>query len=283
MRAADALASAVARLARAGVPEPARDARRLLAHAMGVEAGRLTLVLPEPLDAQAADRFEAALKRREAREPVSQILGHREFYGRRFRVTREVLDPRPETEVLVEWALGRPFGRVLDLGTGSGCLLVTLLAEVPGATGLGVDVSQAALDVARENAAALGVGARAEFRLSDWFETVSGRFDLIVANPPYIAADEVASLAPEVRRHEPRRALTDGADGLTAYRAIAAQAAGFLSPGGALGVEIGAGQGEAVAGLFIAAGLAEVRVIPDLDGRDRVVTARAAGGGPALA
>ncbi|TNF18820.1 MAG: peptide chain release factor N(5)-glutamine methyltransferase [Rhodobacteraceae bacterium] len=256
-----------------GIDGAGRDARRLLAHALGVEAGRLTLVLPEEVESTAAARFEALIARRAAREPVSHLTGRRAFYGREFEVTRDVLDPRPETETLIEAALAQPFERVLDLGTGSGCILLTLLAETQGAWGLGVDISDAALDVAARNRAALGLGDCALLRRSDWYGTVTGTFDLIVANPPYIAADEVADLAPELS-HEPRLALTDEADGLSAYRKITAGARRHLERDGRLLVEIGWQQGAAVAGLMARAGLAEIIVIADLDGRDRVVTAR---------
>lgn len=274
MRAADALRAAVPRLAAAGIDEAARDARRLLAHAMAIDPARLTLHLPDPLPPEAAARFEAALAARLARQPVGQIVGERLFWGRRFRVTRDTLDPRPETEGLIEAALAEPFATVLDLGTGTGCIAVTLLAERPAAHGIATDLSPAALAVAAENAAALGVASRLELRLSDWFAAVPERVDLILSNPPYIAADEMAALAPEVRLWEPHLALSPGGDGLDAYRAIARGAPAHLRPGGRLLLEIGAAQGRAVAGLVEAAGLARVSVLPDLDGRDRLVSAR---------
>ncbi|MWP36815.1 peptide chain release factor N(5)-glutamine methyltransferase [Rhodobacter sphaeroides] len=274
MRAADALRAAVPRLAAAGIDEAARDARRLLAHAMAIDPARLTLHLPDPLPPEADARFEAALAARVARQPVGQIVGERLFWGRRFRVTRDTLDPRPETEGLIEAALAEPFATVLDLGTGTGCIAVTLLAERPAAHGIATDLSPAALAVAAENAAALGVASRLELRLSDWFAAVPERVDLILSNPPYIAADEMAALAPEVRLWEPHLALSPGGDGLDAYRAIARGAPAHLRPGGRLLLEIGAAQGRAVAGLVEAAGLARVSVLPDLDGRDRLLSAR---------
>jgi release factor glutamine methyltransferase len=272
---AEALRAAIPRLQAAGVEAPARDARLLLAHATGIAPDRLTLQLADPLGPEAAARFEVAVSARAARQPVSQITGRRLFWGRPFRVSRDTLDPRPETEGLVEAALETPFATVLDLGTGTGAILLTLLAERPAATGLGTDLSEPALAVAAENAAALGLGARAAFRRADWFEGVPERFDLIVSNPPYIAEAELAGLAPEVRAWEPRQALTPGGDGLDAYRAIAAGARAHLTPGGRLIVEIGAGQGAAVAGLVAAAGLEDPVLRADLEGRDRVVLARA--------
>jgi release factor glutamine methyltransferase len=273
---APVLRDAVARLAAAGVPDAPRDARLLLAHALGLAPDRLTLHLADAPDPAAAGRFAALIAARAARAPVSHLTGQRLFWGRSFRVTPDVLDPRPETETLVALALGEPFARVLDLGTGSGCILLSLLADRPGATGLGADLSADALAVAQDNAARLGVQDRAAFIRSDWCAAVTGRFDLIVSNPPYIAAAEMPGLSPEVLGHEPHLALTDGADGLTAYRAISAQAQGHLAPGGRLMVETGPTQGAAVAALFAAAGLADIRIHPDLDQRDRVVSARLA-------
>lgn len=267
-----ALLAAAARLAAAGVVQPATDARRLLAHAMGIPPERLTLHLAEAIDTDAEYRFERMLAARGARQPVSQIIGFRGFWGRDFLVTRDVLDPRPETETLIAEALERPFDRVLDLGTGSGAILITLLAERPAASGTGVDVSAAALAVARDNADRLGVSARATLLQSDWFEAISGPYDLIVANPPYISETEMESLAPEVRDWEPHVALTPGGDGLGAYRAITAGALRHLAEGGRMIVEIGPSQGIAVARLFRAAGLTDIRVHPDLDGRDRIVS-----------
>ena len=268
---ATALRAGIQRLAEAGVPDPARDARLLLAHAWGVAPDRLTLSLPDPLPDDAALRFDAALARRAARVPVSQIIGYRAFWGRDFIVTPDVLDPRPETETLIALALGCPFARLLDLGTGSGAIAVTLLAERPQARGVATDLSPAALTVAARNAAALGVGDRLALHHADWFDGITGTFDLIVSNPPYIDAAEVESLSPEVRVHEPRMALTPGPDGLAPYRVLAAQAPAHLAPGGRLIVEIGPTQGAAVAGFLRDAGFSAVSVHTDLDGRDRCV------------
>jgi release factor glutamine methyltransferase len=275
MTVTEALALGAARLRAAGIEGAARDARRLLAGAMGVAAGRLGAMGPEAVPAAAERRFGEMLEARAARRPVARILGRRAFWGRDFAVTDAVLDPRPETEVLLAAALEEPARRLLDLGTGSGILAVSLLAEWPGARGVATDISAAALEVARRNAAAHGVAGRLELLESDWFARVAGRFDLIVSNPPYIAAAELPALAPEVRRHDPPEALSPGGDGLGAYRAIAAGARGHLRPGGRLLVEIGPAQAAAVAALFSAAGLEGVAVRPDLDGRERVVMAKA--------
>ena len=277
-RANDLLAAATRRLIEAGVPDAAQDARRLLSHAAGVEPGRLTLMLGEPLADIAKAEFDALIARRAARQPVAQIVGRRAFYGRDYAVTPDVLDPRPETEILVEAALAEPFGHVLDLGTGSGCILLTLLAEVPDALGIGVDVSAAAVSVARRNSEALGLAERAHFQMSDWASTVEGVFDLIVSNPPYIPRALHAELAPEVRDHEPSLALTDGADGLMCYRAIFSSIGPLLAEGGRVLVEIGPDQAEDVVAIAAIRGFEAIAVVPDLDGRERVVVARPASG-----
>lgn len=269
----DVLSMGAGELRAAGIEEAMHDARRLMAGAMGVEAGRLTLIERDEVAPVAMATFHDSVRRRCEGEPVSHILGWREFYGRRFEVTRDVLDPRPETEGLIAEALRAPFEDVLDLGTGTGCILVTLLAERSRATGVGADVSPSALAVAERNADRLGAGARCTLIHSDWFTYVTGTFDLIVSNPPYIAASEMEGLSREVS-FEPHMALTDEADGLSAYRVIAAGAGAHLAPQGRLLVEIGWQQGAAVAEMFKAAGFAEVRVLPDLDGRDRVVAGR---------
>ncbi|MCT8160612.1 peptide chain release factor N(5)-glutamine methyltransferase [Pseudoruegeria sp. SHC-113] len=269
-----ALVAATRRLSEAGIPGAATDARTLLAHVLGVARGRLTLLGPDPLTEAQVAAYDALLKGRLARRPVSHLTGTRQFWGRSFRVTPDVLDPRPETEDLVALALQEPFTRVLDLGTGSGCILLSVLAERPQATGLGVDASEAALTVAQGNAQALGLTDRASFRLSDWFSHVEGRFDLILSNPPYITQAEMAELAPEVAGHEPHMALTPGGDGLSPYRIICAQAAAYLAPGGRVIFEIGHLQGAAVAALMRGAGFDAVTIAQDLSGKDRNVLGR---------
>ena len=275
-----AVAAATRRLAAAGVADPPGDARRLCRWAAGLTGAGLAAGIDEMPAAQESVRFEAAIAARARRVPVAQITGLREFLGRRFRVTPDVLDPRPETETLVMAALERPAARVLDLGTGSGCILLSLLADWPDAEGTGTDASPAALAVARENAASLGLAGRARFVEADWCAGLSGAFDLVVSNPPYIAEAEIADLAPEPRLHEPRMALTPGGDGLGACRAIAAGLARLLAPGARVLIETGPGQTGAVAALLAAAGLEPEGVRCDLDGRGRVVTARVPAGNP---
>lgn len=273
MTGAQALYAATRALAAVGIADPGRDARRLFSHALRIEPGRLTLVLPDPLDPAAQAAFDALIARRCQREPVSHLTGTRAFYGRDFIVNGAVLDPRPETETLIEAALSLPFDRVLDLGTGSGCILLTLLAEMPGATGLGIDISAAACEVAAQNANALNLTQRAQFQLGNWHAGPLGEYDLIVANPPYIALSEMAGLSPEVRLWEPRAALTDEGDGLGAYRAILNGITQHMTEGGRLLMEIGPTQAEEVSVLVLTAGFSMVDVIQDLDGRDRIVMA----------
>ncbi|CUH80133.1 peptide chain release factor N(5)-glutamine methyltransferase [Tropicibacter naphthalenivorans] len=274
MRASELLAKGTQTLAQAGVPDAGRDARRLMAHVLKVPPGRLTLFLPEPIDPDLSVIFNAMVERRAERVPVSHLTGRRQFYGREFLVTPEVLDPRPETETLIEAALAEPFASVLDLGTGSGCILLTLLAEREGAIGVGIDLSAGALNVAFWNRNALKLEQRAALEQGSWYAPLIGtdeQFDLIVSNPPYIAAEEMADLSPEVRDYEPRMALTDEGDGLSCYRLIVAGALAYLAPQGRLMVEIGPTQGAAVREMMSQAGLGDLRIIPDLDGRDRVV------------
>ncbi|MCR9146969.1 MAG: peptide chain release factor N(5)-glutamine methyltransferase [Rhodobacteraceae bacterium] len=264
------LAQATARLKTAGVDDPARDARALVAMAAGIAPDRLSLALQDMAGAQVAGHLATLVELRAARRPMAQILGRRAFYRHEFRVTADVLDPRPDTETLVEAALTAPFAHVLDLGTGSGCILLSLLAARPMASGVGTDLSPAALDVAHDNAARLGLTERCLLVHGDWYSPVEGRFDLIVSNPPYIAAAEMPGLAPDLS-HEPRMALTDEGDGLSAYRVIVPGAGAHLRAGGRLMVETGWQQGAAVAELFTDAGFDTVKLLPDLAGRDRVV------------
>lgn len=253
-----------------GIDSAALDARLIVAKVLGIDKSRLTLHLRDQWnDDQMEDAIILAGQRSD-HTPMSHILGYREFYGRRFEVNSDVLDPRPETETLIAEALSKPFSELLDLGTGSGAIAVTLVAERPAATGIATDLSPCALEVAGRNADTHGVSPRLHFEESDWFSAVGGTFDLIVSNPPYIALDEMPSLAPELS-YEPRMALTDEADGLTAYRKIAAGVPAHLNTNGWLMVEIGWQQGPDVAALFEHAGLTNVAIKPDLDGRDRVV------------
>lgn len=272
---AAALIAATAQLARAGTADPGRDARLLMASALGIAPDRMLLVAQDSLNAEARSRFARMIDARARFQPVAQIRGHRAFWGRDFQVTSDVLDPRPETETLIARALnGPPPRNLLDLGTGSGVILVTLLAEWPDARGVGTDISPAALAVAARNAARHGVEPRAMLLAADWGQGVMGTFDLVVSNPPYIPEPEVVRLAPDVRDWEPRLALTPGPTGLESYAHIAAALDGLLVLGGRALLEIGAQQGAAVMALFRAAGFADVALHRDLDGRDCVVSMR---------
>ncbi|MEM9496765.1 MAG: peptide chain release factor N(5)-glutamine methyltransferase [Pseudomonadota bacterium] len=266
----DCLAQATADLAAAGIDAAPREARMILAHALKLPQGRIILELGKRVGEEVSDDIDGMIARRLMREPLAYILGKRAFYNHEYRVTRDVLDPRPETETLVRAALEVPFDHVLDLGTGSGCILISLLAARQRAAGIGTDISPEALAIAAENAEAQGLGHRAMFLESDWFDAVEGRYDLIVSNPPYVSRDEMTGLAPELA-FEPRQALTDEGDGLSAYRTIVPAARAYLRPGAQLMVEIGWQQGDTVATLFREAGFEQVTVLPDLDGRDRVV------------
>jgi len=269
---------------RRGIEAARLEADLLLAHALGVKRIALFLDPERPLDARELAAIRALVERRRAREPIAYILGQREFYGRAFKTTRDVLVPRPDTETLVDEARAflrerAPEGRVLDLCTGSGAIAVTLAAECPGREVVASDVSAAALAVARENAASLGVEARTTFREGDLFAVLDAdeRFACVTVNPPYIAAAEIETLAADVRDFEPRLALDAGADALSFYRRIAREVGARLVTGGAVFLEVGIGQAVEVAALLADAGLAEVRTTRDLAGIERVVSATQAG------
>ncbi len=264
------------RLAAAGVESPVIDGRLLVEAAAGASRAEIIADPHRALTADQAGVLEAYLARRERREPISHILGVKGFWKIMLRVTPDVLTPRPDTETLLDVVLPDISAErrisVLDLGVGSGAILLAILAERPHAIGLGVDVSEEALAVARENAANLGLASRVALLRGDWAGGLAAdNFDLVVANPPYVATGDLAALAPEVRDHEPRLALDGGADGLAAYRVLAPQILRVLRPGGAFAVEIGAGQRAGVEDLFRQAGARRLRVTPDLAGHDRVV------------
>ncbi|HYD14918.1 MAG TPA: peptide chain release factor N(5)-glutamine methyltransferase [Hyphomicrobium sp.] len=277
----EAIALVMRELAAAGIDGPGRDARLLLLGALNITGTDLLRAPERRLSEDEAERLGGFIRRRIAREPVSRILGERGFYGRTFRVTPATLDPRPCTETVVEAALEiaeregwreRPI-RILDVGTGSGALLVTLLAELPLATGVGTDISDAALEAARENAERLGVGARAVFLNRRSLDGVEGPFDMLVSNPPYIPSGDIAGLEPEVREFDPAGALDGGADGLDIYRELAAGLPHLVPAGWAL-LEVGAGQAKDVESAFRAAGgaaVAQVRTWMDLGQHERCV------------
>ncbi len=276
MNLVQAWSQAKKQLEAAGIAGPVIDARLLVEAA--ADATRTDIVTDpyRPLTPEQEARLADYLARREKREPVSHILGRKGFWKIMLRVTPDVLTPRPDTETVVEVAL-REFPEnapwsILDLGVGSGAILLALLAERPAAKGLGIDASKDALAVARDNAAALGLAGRTALLRGDWTAGLGDEaFDLVVSNPPYIASDVLETLEPEVKDYEPRLALEGGPDGLDAYRILASEILRVLKPGGRFAVEIGYDQKDAVEALFQAAGAADVRTIRDLSDRDRVV------------
>jgi release factor glutamine methyltransferase len=268
-----------------GIETPELDARLIVGHALGLDHAALTAASRRVLTTAEADALLALQARRLAREPVARILGRKEFWGLPFKLNGETLVPRPETETVVEAALAALAAiddedrrshalRIADLGTGSGALLLALLSELPSACGIGTDISAGALGCARDNAAALGLAGRAAFVACDYASALEGPIDLLVANPPYVARDDIAALPGEVRDFDPRRALDGGPDGLDGYRAIAADARRLLAPAGVLVLELGFGQLSAVTSLLPAAGLAPAAMRQDLAGVVRALVIR---------
>jgi release factor glutamine methyltransferase len=281
LRLGDALRRATADLYRAGIEGAGNDARRLLSAALGWSAAQVLAHPERPLSAAQIESFGRSIARRVAREPVSRILGEREFYGRTFGISPATLDPRADSETLIDAALAlvalegwqaQPV-RILDVGTGSGCLLLTLLAELPAALGVGTDVSVAALKVARANAERLGLARRAHWLCGDVLEALRGSFHILIANPPYIPRRQIAQVEPEVRDHDPALALDGGEDGLNCFRRLIAKA-GEVVADGWLVLEIGHDQADDVAALLAAKGLGNIRVHRDVAGRRRCVAVR---------
>lgn len=275
MRWDEAVACMRRSFAEAGIDGAALDARLLAAEVLRTDAAGLLLRADARLDPADSRLLASHARRRLAGEPVGRILGRREFWGLPFRLGPETLEPRPDTETVVEAALeligDRP-ARILDLGTGTGCILIALLHTLPGSWGLGVDRSSSAAAMARANARANGVGGRATFLCGDWAASLAGRFDLVVSNPPYITSEAMGVLDREVRDHDPAHALAGGPDGLDAYRDILAQLPRLLADGGGAVLEIGFDQAGALRDLAAAAGLDLRQVRRDLGGRDRAVT-----------
>ncbi len=274
---AGAVAAAATRLAEAGIPDARHEARLLAIEATGFAP---TTLIAEPRRSVAgaqADRLAALVARRAAREPLSRVVGWREFWSLRFALTADTLDPRPDSETLVAAALetaretggrDRPLS-VLDLGTGSGCLLLALLSELPLATGLGIDISEGAVAAAEANARSLGLAGRARFARGDWGRGLAGQFDLVFCNPPYIPAGEIADLEPEVARFDPLLSLAGGPDGLAAYRRLAVDLPQALARDGRAFLEVGAGQADAVETILAAGGLRPMGRRCDLANRPR--------------
>lgn len=274
------LAAARARLATGEIETPDLDARVLLRHAFGLSDVALITDGDASASAEDAARLADFLDRRLAGEPVARVLGRREFWGMDFDLSPQTLVPRPDTEILVEAVLDaigdrNEASRIVDFGTGTGCILVALLAELPHARGTGVDISAEAVATACGNAARLGVGARAQFLLGNWGEGLSEPFDVVVSNPPYLRDEELANLSREVREHDPARALVSGPEGLEAYRHVVADARRLLVPGGLLALELGIGQEDAVRAIAVEAGfLVGGPARRDLGGISRAFLAR---------
>ncbi len=283
-----ALHAATVLLRRAGIAEtPRLDARLLAASVLDCVPGALLTRGDRLLSAGEAEALARLVARRAAREPVSRILSRRGFWTFELDLGPETLDPRPDTEVLVQAALdavadlerirGRPLERLVDLGTGTGCVLLALLTECPSAVGVGVDISPGAAAVALRNARTLGLAERALICVGDWMAAVAGPVDLVVSNPPYIPAGEIPGLEPEVSRFDPWRALDGGADGLDIYRHLAREIPPKLTSGGVLAVEIGAGQGDDVKRILAKGGLCLYDQRQDLTGEERCIVARKSG------
>ncbi|NWJ23421.1 peptide chain release factor N(5)-glutamine methyltransferase [Rhizobium sp. RM] len=278
----NAVAAAKRRLEDAGVNDALLDARMLIGEAIGFSLTDFVLKAGRLVGADEAERIAAMIERRASGEPVHRILGHREFYGLDFLLSRETLEPRPDTEILVDTLLEhlrrmtsrKGNARLIDLGTGTGAICLTLLKECPAASGIGSDISADALATASKNAVRLGVADRFEAVRSDWFENISGGFDIIVSNPPYIRSDVVTKLDREVRYHDPLAALDGGQDGLAPYRLIAADAGRFLVENGVVGVEIGFDQRLDVSAIFTSHGFTLLEAVKDYGGNDRVLTFR---------
>ncbi|MDP6473473.1 MAG: peptide chain release factor N(5)-glutamine methyltransferase [Alphaproteobacteria bacterium] len=269
------LRQAASLLAAGGIEQPRHEARILLGHVMGLSRERLLVAHRNPVDAPLVDQLMGLARRRAAHEPIAYLTGEREFWGLSFEVTRDTLIPRPDSETLIEAVLEaanrerRENARIVDFGVGGGCLLVSLLKELPGVEGFGVDRSVGALKVARRNARRHGVSSRAHFLAGSWGRSLAPAFDLIIANPPYVAAADGTSLMPEVAEYEPAGALFAGARGDEAYRALAPDFARLLAPGGRVFVELGAGMGDRVAAILGGSGLAESGRRKDLAGIER--------------
>lgn len=272
---ADALRDGAARLA--GIADdPRREARSLLAHTLGLSP---TDLIRDPAAAVDTTAYDALLARRAAHEPMALLLGHRGFWTLDLQVSPATLIPRPDTEAVIEAVLAqarRPPARILDLGTGTGCLLLALLSEYPGAFGIGVDRIPAAAALAQRNAARNGLADRAAFLAGNWSDALAGQFDIVVSNPPYIRAGDIPGLMPEVAAWEPASALDGGADGCDAYRAILTRLGGLLAPDGLAALELGAGQADDVAALALGSGFAAT-FHRDLGGIDRCILLRRAG------
>ena len=269
------LTAGQAKLRECGISDPVRDARLLLADCLELRTQNLNLLDNSCISEIKISKFWRMINERCKRKPVSKILGYRSFWGRDFEINENVLDPRGDTETLIELILDCNFENMLELGTGSGAIAITVLAERPEVTCVATDISQYALNTARTNSKRHGVQSRLKLLYSNWFDKISGSFDMIVSNPPYISSKEYAQLSAQVLKYDPKISLTLGGDGLEAYREILSQALEKLSKNGHIFLEIGYTQANAVGHLFKEAGFQQIKVHKDLGSRDRVISAKA--------
>tara|TARA_Y100000739_G_scaffold110707_1_gene95089 strand:+ start:1220 stop:2050 length:831 start_codon:yes stop_codon:yes gene_type:complete len=275
MKVQELLIASQAKLRECGISDPIRDARLLLADCLELRTQNLNLLNDSYISEIKISKFRRMVKERCKRKPVSKILGYRSFWGRDFEINENVLDPRGDTETLIELILDCKFENMLELGTGSGAIAITVLAERPEVTCVATDISEYALKTASANSKRHGVESRLKLLHSNWFEKISGSFDVIVSNPPYISSEEYAQLSAEVVKYDPKISLTLGGDGLEAYREILSQALEKLSKNGHIFLEIGYTQANAVGHLFREAGFQQIKVHKDLGSRDRVISAKA--------
>ena len=276
MKLKEVLADTAIKLSRSGIEDAARDARILTAFAFEIPISELSLKINEQVSGKITSKLEKLILRRIDREPVSKILGRREFWGRSFSISENVLDPRADTETLIDFVIEKPVKSVLELGTGSGAIAITLACEWKEVQVTAIDISEDALSLAKLNAENFNVQNKIHFLKSDWFETVRGSFDLIISNPPYIGLVEQDEIAAEVIKYDPQIALFAGRDGLEAYKRIIPNLAKFLNPDGLVVLETGASQSNQVKNMMNAVGLIDAKIVKDLSGKDRLVAAKLA-------
>ena len=274
MKVKQLISDATLKLSISEIDNAARDARILVAHAFGIPKSQLALNTNENVPEETRSSLEKLISRRINREPIAKILGKRQFWGRTFFINEDVLDPRGDTETLIDYVIDRPVRSVLELGTGSGVIAISLACEWKEVNVVATDISEAALLVAQKNAKNFSVENKVDFLKSDWFEAIEGKFDLIISNPPYIGLSESSEISQEVLNYDPDIALFAGSDGLEAYERIIPQLTKFLNPGARVVLEIGASQSESVKTLMNSSGLYEVKTLKDLARKDRLVTAK---------
>ena len=276
MKLKEVLADTAIKLSKSGIEGAARDARIMTAFALEIPISELSLKINEQVSGKITSKLEKLILRRINREPISKILGRRDFWGRTFYINENVLDPRGDTETLIDFVIEKPVKSVLELGTGSGAIAVTLACEWKEVHVTATDISEDAISMAKINAEKFNVQNKIHFFKSDWFETVRGSFDLIISNPPYIGLVEKDEIAAEVIKYDPEIALFAGSDGMEAYKKIIPHLTKFLNPDGLVVLETGASQSNQVKNLMNAVGFIDTKIVKDLSGRDRLVAAKLA-------